>query len=309
VRIPVRFAALLGVICIAAASPAMAGLNVVVTIKPVHALVLQVMRGVAEPTLLVRGSSSPHSYALLPADALALSHAVVFFRVAAAIEPFTQKLVSALPSAVEVVTLIDAPGLRLLAARGGPTFDRVDAHPAHGYDARAIDGHAWLDPLNAQVMVEQIARVLSRHDPANAGIYASNANVLKSKLNDLATELDGLLRPVAGRPYILFHDAMQYFERRFGLNAVGSISISPEIPPSGKRLLELRQRIRAGGAVCVFAEPQFGAALVRTVVEGTGARVGTLDPEAIKLTPSPDLYFTLMRSLAADLTHCLSMPA
>jgi zinc transport system substrate-binding protein len=45
------------------------------------------------------------------------------------------------------------------------------------------------------------------------------------------------------------------------------------------------------------------------VVEGTGARVGTLDPEAIKLTPSPDLYFTLMRSLAADLTHCLSMPA
>jgi zinc transport system substrate-binding protein len=303
------FAALLGGICVAAASPAVAGLNVVVTIKPVHALVLGVMRGVAEPTLLVKGSSSPHTYALTPADALALSHAAVFFRVAPVIEPFTHKVVGALSKDVDVVTLIDAPGLKLLAARAGPTFEHTDAHQGHGYDARSIDGHAWLDPVNAQVMVEQIARVLSRHDPERAEVYTANAKALKSKLNDLASELDGLLRPVAARPYILFHDAMQYFERRFRLNAVGSIAISPEIPPSGKRLLEIRQRISAGGAVCVFAEPQFGAALVRTVVEGTGARVGTLDPEAIRFAPSPDLYFTLMRSLAAELTHCLSTPA
>jgi zinc transport system substrate-binding protein len=195
----------------------------------------------------------------------------------------------------------------LLAARGGPTFERKDAHPAH--DAGAIDGHAWLDPVNAQAMVEQIARVLSRHDPASATVYSANADALKSKLHDLVTELADLLGPVAGRPYILFHDAMQYFERRFGLNAIGSIAISPEIPPSGKRLLELRQRIKVAGAVCVFAEPQFGASLVRTVVEGTGVRVATLDPEAINFTPSPRLYFTLMRSLATELVHCLATPA
>jgi ABC-type Zn2+ transport system substrate-binding protein/surface adhesin len=34
-----------------------------------------------------------------------------------------------------------------------------------------------------------------------------------------------------------------------------------------------------------------------------------LDPEAINLAPGPDLYFTLLRTLAADLTRCLTTPA
>jgi zinc transport system substrate-binding protein len=292
---------------IAAAAAHAAGPNVVVTIKPVHALVHQVMRGVGEPTLLVRGPSSPHTYALTAADAIALNHARIFFRVSAATEPFTQKIVDTLPRDVEVVTLMEAPGLELLAGRRGPTFGH-NAAPVRVYDAGTIDGHAWLDPTNAQAMVEDIARVLSRDDPAHAAIFRSNADALQGRLADLAAELGGLLEPVAAHPYVLFHDALQYFERRFRLNSVGSISVSPEIPPSGKRLLELRRRIKADGVVCVFAEPNFSTEIIGAVVEGTGARVGTLDPEAINIAPSPDLYFTLMRALATDLTRCLSTP-
>jgi zinc transport system substrate-binding protein len=300
-------AALLSGMIAATAAHSAAGPTVVVTIKPVHALVRQVMRGVGEPTLLVRGSSSPHTYALTPSDAMVLNHADVFIRVSPAIEPFTQRVVSALPGNVEVVTLMDAPGLKLFASRRGPTFDH-DAPSVGADDAATIDGHAWFDPANAQAMVEYIARVLSRVDPAHAAVFRSNADALKGRLDDLAAELDGLLKPVADRPFVLFHDALQYFEHRFRLNLVGSISISPDIPPSGKRLLELRQRIKADGVVCVFAEPQFSPGLISTVVEGTGARVGTLDPEAINIAPAPDLYFTLMRALAADLTRCLSTP-
>ena len=304
----VIFAALLNVMV---TTPAVhsepAGPSVVVTIKPVHALVHEVMRGVGEPFLLVKGSSSPHTYALTPSDAIALNHAKVFIRVSPAIEPFARKVVGALPRDVEVVTLMEAPGLKLLASRRGPTFGH-DIHPVGAYDAATIDGHAWFDPTNAQAMVEHIARVLSRADPAHAAVFRSNADALKGRLADLAAELDGLLRPVAARPFVLFHDALQYFERRFRLNSVGSISISPDIPPSGKRLLELRQRIKVEGVVCVFGEPQYSAGLISAVVEGTGARVGTLDPEAINISPAPDLYFTLMRALAADLTRCLSTP-
>jgi zinc transport system substrate-binding protein len=290
-----------------AAHAGAAGPHVVVTIKPVHALVHQVMRGVGEPTLLVRGSSSPHTYALTPSDAMVVNHANIFVRVSPVIEPFTQRIASTLPRDVEVVTLVEAPGLKLLLSRRGPTFGHY-AHSVGAYDAATIDGHAWFDPANAKAMVEHIARVLSRADPPHAAVFGSNAEALKGRLDDLAAELDGLLKPVAARPYILFHDALQYFERRFRLNSVGSISISPDIPPSGKRLLELRRRIKADGVVCVFAEPQFSSGLISTVVEGTGARVGTLDPEGINIPPAPDLYFTLMRTLAADLTRCLATP-
>jgi zinc transport system substrate-binding protein len=293
---------------LAAAAPPAAAENVVVTIKPVHALVVEIMRGVAEPDLLVKGTTSPHTYALTPRDALALGHANVFIRVSQAIEPFTQRVIGALPNDVEVLTLMETPGLRLLAARRAPIFSR-DAAPLGAYDPTRTDGHAWLDPANAALMVEQIARVLGRKDPANAALFRSHAEELERRLQELAAELDTTLKPVAGRPYILFHDALQYFERRFALNAVGAIALDPEVPPSGKRLLELRERIKSGGVVCVFGEPQFGARLVAALVEGTKAHVGTLDPEATTLVPGPELYFVLMRSLAAELTRCLSTPA
>jgi zinc transport system substrate-binding protein len=102
---------------------------------------------------------------------------------------------------------------------------------------------------------------------------------------------------------------MHYFERRFGLNAIGSISVSPETPPSAARLVELRRKLKATGAQCAFAEPKFSTALVTAVVQDSGARVGVLDPEGINLAPGPDLYFTLLRTLAADLTRCLTTPA
>ena len=113
------------------------------------------------------------------------------------------------------------------------------------------------------------------------------------------------LGPLTDKPYIVFHDALQYLERRYGLNVVGSITINPEVPPSGKRLRELRRKILSLGAVCVFVEPAVDTRLVDNLIEGTSARTATLDPEGGRLEPGPDLYVTLMRRLAADLRGCL----
>jgi zinc transport system substrate-binding protein len=289
--------------------PVVAGTTVVVTIKPVHSLVAGVMRGIAEPKLLVRGFSSPHTYALTPSDTAALYDAAVFFRVSPQLEPFTPKIVRALPKEVQVVSLMDAPGLELLGVRRGPAFERNSGHVAHAGGLDVVDGHAWLDPENAKAMVAYVAETLTQRDPTHAEAFRSNAQELRQRLELLKHELEQALKPVADRPYVVFHDAMHYFERRFNLNAVGSISVSPDIPPSAGRLIELRRKLRAVGAQCAFAEPQFSMALVSAVVEGTGARVGMLDPEAINLAPGPDLYFTLMRKLAADLARCLTMPA
>src|SRR5262245_7298888 len=290
-------------------APVAASTAVVVTIKPVHALVAGVMRGIAEPKLLVRGPSSPHTYALSPSDAAALYSAAVFFRVSPQLEPYTLKIARALPKEVQVVSLVEAPGLELLAVRRGPAFERDSAHAKHEGTVDVIDGHAWLDPENAKAMVAYIAEILSRKDPVHSEKFRSNAKDLRQRLELLRRELEQTLKPIADRPYVVFHDAMHYFERRFNLNAVGSISVSPEIPPSAGRLIEVRRKLRAVSAQCAFAEPQFGIALVSTVVEGTRVRVAMLDPAASNLAPGPDLYFTLMRSLAADLARCLSMPA
>ena len=318
VNVRVRLAAgsVLAVWALWAAPAAAAEPKVVVTIKPLHALVAQVMAGVGSPVLLVKGLASPHTYALRPSEARALNDADLFVRMSETVEPFTTRIVRSLPDTVQVVTLQEAPRMKLLSRRMHATFER-DTHAdgdsgehSHAPSATdAVDGHAWLDPDNAVVMVDRIEQALSAKDPANATLYQANATALKHKLVALAAELGRDLEPIASRPYIVFHDATQYLESRYGLNVVGSISISPEVPASGKRLTELRRKIDELGAVCVFAEPQFDTRLVENLIEGTSARSATLDPEGGRLEPGPDLYFTLMRRLADDLKGCLAPPA
>ncbi len=165
--------------------------------------------------------------------------------------------------------------------------------------------HIWLDPVNAQAMVERIAAVLSEADAANAARYQVNAAALRARLGVLDSDLRQSLEPVRTRAFVVLHDAYQYFETRYGLNAAGSITISPERQPSAQALVAVRARIADTGAACVFAEPQFEPAIVATVVEGTGARTAVLDPLGADLPPGSDAYFQLLRGLAESLTDCL----
>ena len=166
--------------------------------------------------------------------------------------------------------------------------------------------HFWLDPDNAALMVEHIAAVLSEADPDNAAAYTANASATVESLAALEAELETTLAPVADRPFIVFHDAYQYFEHRFGLAAAGSITVSPEVLPGAARIDALRHVIADRNAVCGFAQPNFEPALVGTVTEGTPARAGTLDPEGSALEAGPDLYAELMRGLATAMAECLA---
>ena len=285
--------------------------KVVVTIKPIHALVTDVMKGVGTPTLLVDGAASPHTFSLRPSTARAINEADVFVRISDSLEPFTRKIVQALPASVTVVTLADSPGIHLLDRRQGGTFGaHTDGHP-HGEtdedaDSGDKDGHIWLDPQNAKAIVAVVSKVLSTHYPEYASKFSANASALDQRLDALDHELTTELNGARRKPFIVFHDSTQYFENRFGLNAAGSITVSPEVPPSARRLTDVHQKIVSLGAICVFSEPRFQPSLVAAVTEGTKARSGTLDTEGLMLTPGPDLYFTLMRDLTHNLVSCLA---
>lgn len=303
---------LLGLVLLlcAAAMPAAVraeAIDVVVTIKPIHSLVAQVMEGVGYPTLLVDGSASPHSFSLKPSHVRAIDAADVFIRVSERLEPFTGKIVRSLPESVRLLTLIDAPGLKLLGQRPSGMFERHqhDADEPADADAAAKDGHIWLDPDNAKAIAHNVASVLSERYPDHARQFKANAERLNDQIDALASELAAGTRPLRDKPFVVFHDAYQYFDARFGLDAVGSITVSPDVQPSAKRLTELRRKIRSLKAVCVFAEPWFQAPLVAALTEDTDARAGTLDPEGMTLEPGPQLYFALMRNLAAGLKSCL----
>jgi zinc transport system substrate-binding protein len=179
-------------------------------------------------------------------------------------------------------------------------------HAAGDGHETAKDSHLWLDPDNAKVIGNYLADVLSARYPQYADRFKANAERLSSEIDALTGELETATQLLRDRPFVVFHDAYQYFDARFRLDAVGSITVSPEVQPSAKRLTELRRKIRSLEAVCVFAEPYFQPRLVAAVIEDTDARAGTLDPEGLSLEPGPQLYFQLMRNLAAGLKSCLA---
>ncbi|MCB2400645.1 zinc ABC transporter substrate-binding protein [Rhizobium ruizarguesonis] len=306
---------------------------VVTSIKPIHSLVSAIMQGVGEPELIVDGAASPHTYNLKPSNARALQNAKVIFWVGPGLEAFLEKPLQALGRNASIAELDNAPGLVKLPFREGGAFEPHDdapehesasgqhdeaeaaeaAHDAdpghdsdHDHDHGTFDTHLWLDPMNAKAMAAMITTTLVAADPANALTYQGNAKALDDRLDALDTELKGIVAPVKGKPFIVFHDAYQYFEHRYGIRVAGSITVSPETIPGAERVSEIHRKVGELGATCVFAEPQFEPRLVNVVIEGTSAKSGVLDPEAATLKAGPDLYFTLMRGIANSMKDCLS---
>ena len=90
------------------------------------------------------------------------------------------------------------------------------------------------------------------------------------------------------------------------MNAIGSVSLSPEKKPGTARLVEIRKKIKNTKSICVFTEPQFQPELVKVVMEGTGAGTGVLDPLGADIPAGEDAYFTLMHNMAKSLKGCLA---
>jgi len=191
--------------------------------------------------------------------------------------------------------------------------DEHDDHSDHAEEASGHEGHnhgshdphAWLSPQNAMTWLNVIAGQLSAADPENAGAYFANAAAGRGEIETLIGEVNAALDPVRESRFIVFHDAYQYFETDFDFPAAGAISIGDASDPSPARIAEIQDQIADQGVDCVLAEPQFNPGLVKTVMDGTGAGIGILDPLGSDLEPGSTLYVQLIRNLSTALVGCI----
>lgn len=310
--------------------PAAAVPVVATDIAPIQSIAARVMAGIGEPGLIVAPGASPHEYALRPSEARLLQDAAIVVWVGPDLTPWlADPLDSLAPKAVRV-TLSDAPGVETLPIRADGPFEPDvhnhghddghgegddhghDAaghhdhdHEAEAHDGAAHDGHLWLDPDNAIAAADAIATALAAADPANAAAYTANAAAFAADTRAQEARIAAAVQPLRGKPFIVFHDAYQYFEHRFDLPAAGSIALQDGVPPGTARVAALKARVRDEGIVCAFAEPEFEPKLIATVIEGTPAHTGTLDGIGAALPPGPGLYPALLDGLVTNLTACL----
>jgi len=302
-------------------SSALAAPRVVASIKPIHSIAASVMQGVGEPELLLDAAVSEHTATLKPSQVEALQNADLIVVVGDNLEAFFRKaLENPEIAGKRALKLAEASGVKTLPVREGGVWEAHhhgegegdhdhdeaagEAHE-HEHEHEGPDPHVWMDPENAKAIAAAIAAELSKQDPQNAATYAANEKAFDAQMDALSKVIATELAPVKDKRFIVFHDAYQYFENRFGLAAAGSITLNPEATPGAKRLSDIHHRIEDTGSVCVFAEPQFEAKYVQTVVEGTKARTGTLDGLGARVKPGPAAYEEMMKAFTADLTQCL----
>ena len=307
-----KFAALVFSI-ITFSSSIQAKINVVASIKPIHSLVASVMDGVGKPSLLVDGNASPHTFQLKPLHAKLLQNADIIFWVDENLENFLEKPLSSIAKKSKKISVMEISGIQKLQFREKNIFvEKHDEHKGHkehdddkGHKEHAhgeFDIHIWLDPENAKIMSMEIAKELSKIDPKNKLIYESNAKKISFKINKMMKEIKKEINKDAA--FVVFHDAYQYFEKRFDIDVVGALTVNPEILPGAKQLTEIRHEIKHEKVKCLFSEPQFNPSIAKAIAKDTGVKIAVLDPLGAKLDASKDLYFQLIKNIALSFKNC-----
>ena len=310
------FSAIFGLLLSGTAS---ANVPKVVTDIPItHSLVTRVMAGIGMPDLIVDRGASPHEYSLRPSNAASLEAADLVFWISNGLTPWLDDALNTLARNAKVIELMDAKGATVLSFREGATFEThshqhkqdEDGHDEHKHDEDEhatgnVDPHGWLDPYNGRIWLDVIATALSKIDPTNSDIYFANATQAKADIDTVISELEATLAEFRGTNFIVYHDAYQYFEKRFDVLAAGSISLGDVSDPSPARIAEVRKKVEELGIICVFSEPQFNSELVRTVTDGVSVKTRVIDPLGTQFTLGPDFYLNVLRGIAQSMASCL----
>ena len=305
-------------------SPAKADIKVVASIKPIHSLASYLMDGVGKPDLIVDGYASPHGFAMKPSHAKMLQNADLIFWVGEDLESFLEKPLKSIAKKAEKIELMEIKGLNKLEFRERNIFEghddhghdehkKEDEHKEHGHKEDKHDDHhehahgehdphIWLDPMNAKVILKEMAEHLIENDQKNASTYKAN---LKKALKDL-DKLTKKVKSDLNKDFksIVFHDAYQYFEKRFDVNVLGAFTVNTDVLPGAEQLSEIREIIEHDKVSCVFSEPQFNPDIINAVAKDMNIKTGVLDPLGATLTPGKTLYFDLISNMSKSFKSC-----
>ncbi|MCG8383676.1 MAG: zinc ABC transporter substrate-binding protein [Gammaproteobacteria bacterium] len=291
--------------------PAIADLRVSVTIKPLHAIVTELMDGLPPPTQLVRDGESPHHAQLRPSTLSQLSRSHLVVRVSPELEGLLSKAINNLQGQVPIITFSQLNGVNILPARASSSHvNRIhEEHPTtmplkHG---QHHDLHLWLDTNNVRTLAHAIERKLSELDPTNKALYKQNKATFLSQLEKLDQSIHKKLDAAKtdNVRIILFHDAFQYFERLYGITIAGFVSATEAHAPGTRHLRELQKRVSGAETLCFLSEPQSQQRLADNLFSKHKHMIkGTIDPIGYQIPLGKNTYIELMEKIADAFYSC-----
>ena len=316
-------------------SSANADVKVVTSIKPIHSLASYVMDGVGKPDVIVDGYNSPHGFSLKPSHAKMLENADLVIWVGEDLEAFLEKPLNTIAKKAKNIEVMDLKGIKKLEFREKNIFEghddhghdehkdehkehghdeHKDEHKEHGHDEHKEkdaheghhhgehDPHVWLDPMNAKVIIKEITKQLVQIDSKNSAAYKANSKKALADIDKLTKAIKKDLNK--DLRFVVFHDAYQYFEKRFNIQVLGALTVNTDVMPGAEQLSEIREVIEHEKVNCIFSEPQFNPSIIKSIAKDTKVKTGILDPLGAKLDKGKNLYFDLLNDMASSFKGC-----
>ena len=286
--------------------------NVVTDIAPTHSLVSMIMKSIGEPKLLIKANENPHDYRLRPSKAKALEQANIVFWISSGLTPSLAKTIPNIANSAELVELIKLEGAEILYMRENVAFAEEDHGHSENHDEHDehdehenVDPHAWLSINNGMNWLDKIANKLSILDPENQNQYQKNAQLAKLELSQTGEKIEKMLASKNDGNFLVYHDAYQYFEKSFNINATGAVQLGDATDPSPAELIVLQNKVKELKIECVFTNPQIDPRLLGSIFNDLNLEIGTLDPFGIDLDIGSNLYNKLLIKTATNIANCL----
>ena len=285
------------------------------TIKPIHALVSTIAGDTSETVQMIPDFASPHHYSLKPSDLRRLGNAALIFRIDPKMEAQLNKSLSTVDQD-KLIVLSQTKGLELLDAGHShdgnhdedETNEDHDAHEDEEHDEHddgEKDYHLWLDPSNALIMSDVIRGILSETFPKHKTTFEKNTNKLKQAIRLADTEISEKLAAVSDQPFLVMHDAWQYFTHHYELNQLGSITQQEGLKPSGKAISNARKLIKNNAVRCIVTEPGVKRRTLAVLTEDFDVNTTEIDPLGRAIPLSDQTYPELLQHTATQLLNCL----
>ena len=224
---------------------------------------------------LVPIGASPEDYQPSPQDVATLSDGRLLIENGTGIETWLQ----------HTIQNAQNPTLRVLVLSQG--LPHVDTNP-----------HLWMDPVLARAYTDKVRDALSAVDPSHRAAYAANAAVYRKKLAALQQSIARQIAtiPPSHRTMIVFHNAWQYYNNRFGIRTIGVIELSPGQEPNPQYIAHLVDLAKRYQVRAVFAEPEYSPKLAQTLARSAGIRTVTnLYDDSISSDPRVHDYISMLQ--------------
>ncbi|GFZ98830.1 ABC transporter substrate-binding protein [Paenibacillus marchantiophytorum] len=237
--------------------------NVVTSFYPLYEFTRAIGGEYVNAINLVPAGVEPHDWSPKSRDIKNMTQAQIFVYQGAGFEGWVKDFIGSLPAESNLKVVEASKGADLIK-----TSENKDE----------FDPHAWLSPLNAIKMANNIKIALVGADPAHKEVFEKNYASYEAKLLDLDARYKKELAQTKKKEIAVSHYAFAYLCRDYGLTQMSIMGLSPDAEPTAQDLKKMNAYMKEHDLKYIFFEELVSDKLAKTLAKDAKVDTMVLNP-------------------------------